>query len=72
MKIKDMEPMERKVYEACRNGWFVGGEYSASFGGHRRRFFADSPRWLHREVAQWIQSHAEHHADEHVLIKFAA
>ena len=56
MSIKNLNDKQRKVYEACRNGWFVGGEYRAKFDNHEKRFFADSPSWLFREVDDWFAS----------------
>ena len=50
MSIKNLNDKQRKVYEACRNGWLVGGEYRAKFDNHEKDFFADSPSWLFREV----------------------
>lgn len=72
MKVQNMSDIQRKVYEACRNGWFLGGEYRAKFDNHERKFFADSPRWLFHEVGDWLESHAEHHANANLLVKFNA
>ena len=69
MKRSDMSDSQRKVYDACRNGWFVGGEYRAMFDGHERRFFADSIGWLYNEVNQWFESHSAHHANAALVVK---
>ena len=47
-KIKDMSKRQRKVLDACNNGWFMSGEYRALMDGHERRFWADraEPRGL--------------------------
>ena len=63
---------QRKVYNACRNGWLVGGNYRAIFDNHEREFFADSPTWLFREVHEWFASHAMNHADAGIVVKFNA
>ena len=68
-QIKDMSRLERKVFEACYNGWYLSGEYRAVFFGHERRFEADSIRQLTRDVSAWFASHAEHHADDILLVK---
>lgn len=69
MKRSDMSDSQRKVYDACRNGWFVGGEYRAMFDGHERRFFADSIGWLYKEVNQWFESHSARHANAALVVK---
>ena len=48
-KIKDMSKRQRKVLDACHNGWFMSGEYRAMIDGHERRFWADSQRLLFTE-----------------------
>ncbi|MDI9590354.1 MAG: hypothetical protein QM302_04875 [Acidobacteriota bacterium] len=68
-QIKDMNSLERKVFEACYNGWYLSGEYRAVFFGHERRFRADSIRQLVKQVEAWFLSHAEHHADDILLVK---
>ncbi|MGI6229713.1 MAG: hypothetical protein ACOYJL_02235 [Tractidigestivibacter sp.] len=69
MKIKDMNDLQRKVLEACHNGWFMSGEYTAMFDNHRRVFMADSQPLLYREIERWYLGHAAHHADSHLLVK---
>ena len=69
MKRSDMSDSQRKVYDACRNGWFVGGEYRAMFDGHERRFFADSIGWLYKEVNQWFEGHSARHANAALVVK---
>ena len=68
-QIKDMNQLERKVFEACYNGWYVSGEYKAVFFGHERRFEADSIRELSRQVEAWFASHSERHGDDILLVK---
>lgn len=68
-QIKDMNRRERKVFEACYNGWYLSGEYRAVFFGHERRFEADSIHQLCKEVGAWFASHAEHHGDDILLVK---
>lgn len=70
-KIKDMNPLERKVFEACYNGWYLSGEYRAVFFGHEHRFEADTIRELAREVETWFSSHQEHHGQDILLVKYA-
>ena len=38
-KVKNMGRRQRKVREACHNGWFMSGEYRALFDNHERRFW---------------------------------
>ena len=66
MSIKNLNENQRKVYEACRNGWLVGGEYRAKFDNHEKDFFADSPSWLFREVD------AKNHSDSSILVNYRA
>ena len=61
-KIKDMSKRERKVLDACHNGWFMSGEYRAIMDGHERSFNADSKRLLFKDVEQ-------NHADSPLLVK---
>ena len=72
MSIKNLNDKQRKVYEACRNGWLVGGEYRAKFDNHESDFFADSPSWLFREVDDWFASHAKNHSDSSILVNYRA
>ena len=69
-QIKDMNRRERKVFEACYNGWYLSGEYRAVFFGHERRFEADTIRQLTKDVSAWFESHAERHGDDILLVKF--
>lgn len=67
--VKDMNVLQRKVLDACFNGWYMSGEYAAMFDGHRRIFFADSPRLLYKDVEEWFERHAAHHADAPLVVK---
>lgn len=67
--IKDMTRRERRVYNACANGWFMSGLYSAEFDEHRREFWADSPRILYGQVNHWYDKHRENHANSNLLVK---
>ena len=69
MKIKDMNSDQRRVFDACYNGWFVSGQYAAMFDNHRREFCADSKKILFNDVDKWFTSHEENHADAHLLVK---
>ncbi len=68
-KIKDMNRRQRKVLDACHNGWFMGGEYRALMDGHERSFWADSKQLLFKDVDQWFSSHEQNHADSPLLVK---
>lgn len=68
-RIKDLSQSQRRVFDACRNGWFVGGEYRALFAGHERRFWADSPQLLFHDVNHWYSLHANKHAGAPLLVK---
>ena len=70
--LTEMSERERKVFDACYNGWFMGGHYTAKFEGHERDFWADSLRILWNQVDRWFASHEEHHADDHLLVKCVA
>jgi hypothetical protein len=70
-QYRDMSRRERKVFEACYNGWYLSGEYRAVFFGHERRFEADSLRELTRKVDAWFASHEERHGDDILLVKIA-
>lgn len=72
MTLSKLNDSQRKIYNTVRNGWFVGGNYSAKFDNHEKMFFADSPQWLYRDVNDWFASHAERHADASLLVKFQA
>jgi hypothetical protein len=69
MKIRDLSRLQKKVLDACMNGWFMSGEYTAMFDDHRRSFEADSPLWLYRDIERWYESHAANHGDSHLLVK---
>lgn len=68
-KIKDMNRRQRKVLDACHNGWFMGGEYRALMDGHEHSFWADSKQLLFKDVDQWFSSHEQNHADSPLLVK---
>lgn len=70
-QVKDMSRLERKVFEACYNGWYLSGQYRAVFFGHEHRFEADTIRQLTKEVLAWFASHAEHHGNDILLVKYA-
>lgn len=69
-QISAMNRRERKVFEACYNGWYLSGQYRAVFFGHERRFEADTIRQLTRDVNEWFESHADHHGNDILLVKF--
>ena len=68
MKIKNLSRLQKKVLDACMDGWFMSGEYRALFDGHERRFWADSPKMLYNDVDQWFSAHEQNHADSHLLV----
>ena len=70
--LTEMSERERKVFDACYNGWFMSGRYTAEFEGHNRVFFADSVRILWNQVDKWFAEHEEHHAHDHLLVKCVA
>ena len=70
-QIKDMSRRERKVFEACYNGWYLSGEYRAVFFGHERRFEADSIYQLYKDLEAWFASHAENHGNDVLLVKLS-
>lgn len=72
MTLSKLNDSQRKVYETCRNSFFVGGTYNVKFDNHQRKFFADSPQWLFQEVAAWFASHSARHADANLLVTFEA
>ena len=67
--IKEMNKRERKVLDACHNGWFMSGEYRALMDGHERRFWADSKDILFKDVDEWFSSHEQNHEDSFLLVK---
>lgn len=68
-QYKSMSKSEKKVANACHNGWWLSGTYEVSFGGHRRRFTADSKGILFNQASRWYETHIKHHADDHVLVR---
>lgn len=68
-KIKDMNRRQRKVLDACYNGWFMGGEYRAFVDGHQHSFWADSKQLLFNDVDKWFSSHEQNHAESPLLVK---
>ena len=71
-KYKDMTAEQRRAYDAAYAGFYLGGTYDVSFGGHRRTIFADSVRWLAREVFDYLAEHRENHAEDHVTVRYLA
>ena len=69
LRIKDMDKQQRRVFDACHNGWFISGVYTAMFDDHRRDFEADSLRTLFGDVDRWYGSHSQNHGDSHLLVK---
>ena len=69
MNIKNLSRLQKKVLDACMDGWFMSGEYTAMFDNHRRSFEADSPLWLYRDIERWYGSHAANHGGSHLLVK---
>lgn len=67
--IKNLSKAQRRVFDACHNGWFVGGQYRAFIDGQEGNFWADSPRLLFRDVDQWISDHDKDPAASHLLVK---
>ena len=68
-RTKELYPLRRKVAEACRNGWYMGGRYAANIDGHERVFQADSLGWLAKDENAWLASHEEHHANDRLLVR---
>lgn len=69
MNIKNLSKKQRRVFDACHNGWFVGGQYRALIDGQEGNFWADSPRLLFRDVERWISDHDKDPAANHLLVK---
>lgn len=69
MKPSELSVRERKVFDACLDGWFMSGEYAAMFDGHRRHFEADSPKSLFRAIDRWFATHEANHGTAHLLVK---
>ena len=69
MKVKNLNKRQRKVLNACFDGWFMSGEYRAIFDDHERHFSADSPVILFKDVDRWYASHEANHGDSHLLVK---
>lgn len=72
MKFRDMNELQKKVFCACCSGWYLGGEYNASFDNHEKKFFADSLGWLFHDVEEWFEGHAANHSESNLLVKFGA
>lgn len=66
---RDMDRMEKKVYDAAYAGWNMSGVYNVSFKGHNRTFRADSLRWLARDIKTWYDMHIDNHADDHIVVR---
>lgn len=69
VKYSEMNPTQKRIYNACQNGWFMGGRYRALFGGHQHDFYADSKSILAREIEPWFARHSEHHSGSPLLVK---
>ena len=69
VKRTELTDQQKRVYDACTNGWYMGGKYHASFDHHERTFYADSVNLLFREVEKWFAAHQENHANAHLLVK---
>lgn len=69
LRIKDMSKQQRRVFDACSNGWFVSGVYTAMFDDHKRDFAVDSLGMLYGGVENWFGEHAADHGDSHLLVK---
>lgn len=60
---------DRKIRDACRNGWWMSGRYCVKFDEHERVFVADSEQSLIRHVSKWYATHEHNHENAHVLVK---
>lgn len=69
LRIKDMSKQQRRVFDACSNGWFVSGVYTAMFDDHKRDFAVDSLGMLYDGVENWFGEHAADHGGSHLLVK---
>ncbi|MCH3967865.1 MAG: hypothetical protein PHR15_01290 [Atopobiaceae bacterium] len=69
MKSKMTDAQDRKVLQACRNGWFMSGTYRVLFDNHERTFDADSTGILFSSVNKWFKSHKARHANADVVVK---
>lgn len=69
VKRNELNVRQKRVYDACNDGWYLGGKYQASFDNHSRTFYADSLSLLFRDVDSWFRSHELHHGDAHILVK---
>lgn len=69
IKVSTMGAKERRIFDACNNGWYMGGKYRALFDNHERMFYADSLDLLFHAVENWYLSHEENHAGAHLLVK---
>lgn len=68
-KYNEMTPAQKRIYQACTNGWFMGGRYRALLDGHQRDFCADTARILTREIEPWYAKHMQHHGNSPLLVK---
>ncbi|MDD5800595.1 MAG: hypothetical protein PUD09_08165 [Coriobacteriales bacterium] len=68
-KYNEMNATQRNVYDACCNGWFMGGRYRAHLNGSQHDFFADTAHILAREVEPWYAKHQERHAGGNLVVK---
>lgn len=71
IRYSTLDRRQRRVYDACHDGWYMGGRYTAKFDNHARTFTADSVGSLYREVERWFQTHEEHHGNARMLVKCA-
>lgn len=68
-KYSEMNPTQKRIYNACHNGWFMGGHYRALFDDHQRDFYADSAAILAHEIEPWYAKHEQHHVNAPILVK---
>lgn len=69
MKYNEMTATQKGIYDACHNGWFMGGRYRAHLDGCQHDFFADTAGILAREVEPWYNKHLAHHAGSNLVVK---
>lgn len=68
-KYSEMSPAQKRIVNACNNGWYMSGQYRALLDGHQHDFFADTTSILAREIEPWYAKHQEHHANSPLLVK---
>lgn len=68
-KYSELKPAQKRIYDACSNGWYMGGKYRALLDGHQHDFFADTKSILAREIEPWYAGHQEHHGQAPLLVK---